>query len=112
VALQGGMHAGRQIRRHVEGRPRDVEAFRYYDLGSAAYISRFHGVVNFHRIRLSGFLGWFVWGFIHLAFLHGSRHRSSTLTTWLYSIVRGRRTERAYPLGDMSDAEGGRNPLI
>lgn len=112
VALQGGMHVGRQIRRRVEGKPRAVEAFRYHDLGSAAYISRFHGVVKFHRIRLSGFLGWFVWGFIHLAFLHGSRHRSSTLTTWLYSIARGRRTERAYPFGDMTYAQPERNAPI
>jgi len=57
--------------------------------------------MTFKRLRVSGFAGWFVWGFIHLAFLHGSRHRASTLASWMYSLARSNRTERAYPVSDL-----------
>ena len=39
VAMQTGMYAGRRIRRRLAGRA-GAKPFRYYDLGSAAYISR------------------------------------------------------------------------
>ncbi len=97
VALQGGLHAGGQIRRLVEGRAKPEERFRYRDLGSAAYISRFKAVVHVGRFKLSGFLAWLIWGFVHLAFLASHRHRASTVTSWMFNLARGHRTERAYP---------------
>ncbi len=65
----------------LAGKPR--EPYRYRDLGSAAYISRGHAVLQVGPVRLAGFLGWLAWGFIHIAFLTGVQNRISTVGTWL-----------------------------
>ena len=100
VALQGGLHAGREIRNLVRGRSEARRDFRYHDVGSAAYISRFHALVKAGPVQLSGFLGWLMWGAIHLTFLAGFRNRLSASITWLLATARGKRRERAIPFGD------------
>ena len=42
---------------------------------------------SFRGIRLSGFPGWLVWMFVHLAFLNGFANRFSTLWSWVRSMV-------------------------
>jgi len=95
VALQSGFYAGRQVRGLIEGSTKPRKAFRYHDVGSAAYISRYRGVVKFKSIEFSGFLAWLVWGAIHLTFLSTARHRFSTMASWLFSLARESRAERA-----------------
>lgn len=70
--------------------------FRYIDLGSAAYIARGNAVVSAGRLQLSGFPGWVVWLFIHIAFLTGYRNRVGALLTWWVAFTRDVRRERAY----------------
>ncbi|MGP8207830.1 MAG: NAD(P)/FAD-dependent oxidoreductase [Acidimicrobiales bacterium] len=97
VALQGGRHAAGQVHRRIVGKPRSDDSFKYRDLGTAAYISRFHALVKVGPVRLSGFLGWAVWGVIHISFLAGARNRFGTLTSWTFALVFGGRRERAIP---------------
>jgi NADH:ubiquinone reductase (H+-translocating) len=94
VAMQTGLYAGRRIRARLDGR--QVRPFRYYDLGSAAYISRGNAVVSAGPVRLSGLPGWISWLFIHLAFLTGYRNRLGAIVTWWPAFVRDLRRERAY----------------
>ena len=100
VALQGGLHAGREIRELVRERSRPRRDFRYHDLGSAAYVSRFHALVKAGPLHFSGFVGWLIWGAIHLTFLSGIRNRASAMVTWFLALARGKRRERAIPFGD------------
>ena len=55
VAMQSGIHAANTIKRRLRGK--EAAKFTYRDLGSMATISRFHAVVSFKGLRLSGFLG-------------------------------------------------------
>jgi NADH:ubiquinone reductase (H+-translocating) len=96
-AMQGGLHAAACIRRELAGKPR--RTYRYHDLGSAAYISRGQAVLQVGPVRLSGFLGWLAWGFLHIAFLTGVRNRVSTVVTWMATIARASRYHRAFMLG-------------
>jgi NADH dehydrogenase len=96
-AMQGGLHAAACVRRDLAGKPR--KPYRYRDLGSAAYISRGHALVEAGPIQLAGFLGWLGWGLIHIAFLTGVQNRVSTLATWLITIARASRTDRTFLLG-------------
>jgi NADH dehydrogenase len=98
VALQGGLHAANTIRRRVNGDTRNIP-FKYRDLGSAAAIGRFNAIVSFRGLRLSGFPGWVVWLFIHLAFLNGFGHRFSTLARWANSMIGRSRPERFFSYG-------------
>ncbi|MDL9935248.1 NAD(P)/FAD-dependent oxidoreductase [Gordonia sp. ABSL1-1] len=103
VAMQGGWHVGRMIGGLAAGgtaRP----AFRYRDLGSAAYIARRQAVVQAGRIRLSGYPGWLAWGVIHIAFLAGIRNRLGTVATWGATLLTDSRRERAITYGDPETA--------
>ena len=91
VAMQGGLHAANAIRRRLHGDHRAVE-YRYRDLGSVATVGRFRAVCSVGPLRLSGLPAWFVWMFIHLAFLNGFGSRFSTMRRWLLSMLGQRAT--------------------
>ncbi len=88
-----GIHAARTIRRRLDGE--ESLPFKYRDLGSMAAISRRRAVVSFHGIRVTGFLGWVMWMFVHLAFLTGFKNRFKTVISWMLSFIGSGRTERA-----------------
>jgi NADH dehydrogenase len=113
VAMQSGLYAGFRVRHELTGeqsrRPvaRAVGAagagpaagpgaFKYRDLGSAAYIARGKAVVSAGPLQLSGFPGWVMWLFVHIAFLTGYRNRATALLTWGVAFTRDIRRERAY----------------
>jgi NADH dehydrogenase len=104
VAMQGGLHAASQIKHQISGHSNKDRPFHYRDLGSAAYIARFHALLKVGPVQLSGFLGWLMWGLIHLAFLAGVRNRFGTLITWLLLLGRAGRRERAIPYRSLDDA--------
>ena len=97
VAMQTGIHAARTIRRRLDGE--EPQPFRYRDVGSMAAVSRRRAIVDFHGIRVSGFLGWLIWLFVHLAFLTGFKNRFKTLISWTLSFLGRGRTERALIFG-------------
>ena len=103
-AMQGGWHAAACIRRDIEDRKARKD-FRYRDLGSAAYISRGHALLQAGPVKLAGIPGWLGWGFIHIAFLTGVRNRFSTVGTWLATILRANRSDRAFILGGSGHPE-------
>jgi NADH:ubiquinone reductase (H+-translocating) len=95
VAMQAGFYTGRRIKRLLTGQS-SAKRFKYYDLGSAAYISRGRAVVSAGRLHLSGLPGWFAWLFIHIAFLTGYRNRLGAILTWWIAFTRDVRRERAF----------------
>jgi NADH dehydrogenase len=104
VAMQGGLHAAHSIVRRLKGE--QTNPFKYRDMGSAATIGRFRSVVNFHGLKLSGFPGWVIWAFVHLAFLTGFGNRLSTLLKWTRAFIGRGRPEREFSVmhtgGDLS----------
>jgi NADH dehydrogenase len=96
VAMQSGYYAGRRIKRELTGQG-PTRSFRYFDLGSAAYISRGNAVVEAGPLRIGGFPGWVIWLFIHIAFLTGYRNRLGAILTWWLAFTLDLRRERAYP---------------
>jgi NADH dehydrogenase len=98
VAMQGGLHAANTIRRRLKGDTKHV-AFKYRDLGSAAAIGRFKAIVSVWGLRLSGFPGWVVWLFVHIAFLNGFGNRVTTLFRWARSMIGRSRPERVFSVG-------------
>ncbi len=57
-------------------------------------------------MRLSGFAGWVVWMFVHLAFLTGWGNRFTTMLRWLRWLIGRNRVERVFSVahtgGDLS----------
>jgi NADH dehydrogenase len=94
--MQTGFYAAHRIKHEVEHRAAKQKPFRYYDLGSAAYISRGRAVVSVKRFHASGFVGWLAWLGIHLAFLTSFRNRLGAILTWGLAFSRESRRERAF----------------
>jgi NADH dehydrogenase len=94
VAMQTGLYAGRRIRHEVAGR--ETKPFRYFDLGSAAYLSRGRAVVSVGKLQFAGFPGWVVWLFIHIGFLTGYRNRVGAVLSWWFAFTRDLRRERTF----------------
>src|SRR5215467_15952997 len=105
VAMQSGLYAARRIRHEAEGKTYD-KPFRYYDLGSAAYISRGRAVVSAFGLNFGGFIGWWVWLFIHIGFLTGYRNRVGAVLGWWFAFTRDLRRERTFTIDDLPAAVG------
>ena len=105
VAMQTGLYAGRKVGHLARGQDFD-KPFRYHDLGSAAYISRGKAVVSAFRLHFGGFLGWWVWLFIHIGFLTGYRNRVGAVLGWWFAFTRDLRRERTFTIDDMPVAAG------
>jgi NADH:ubiquinone reductase (H+-translocating) len=83
VAMQMGRCAARNILGLIEGqKPR---AFHYFDKGAMATIGRNRAVADLHFIRLSGFIAWMSWLFVHLIFLIGLRNRIAVFYQWIWA---------------------------
>ena len=67
-------------------------AFAFADFGSMAVVGPLFAVANLRGLKLSGPLGWLVWGLAHLAFMPDSENRISLLTKWLWLIVTRQRS--------------------
>jgi len=104
VAMQGGLHAANTISRRLKGE--DAVPFKYRDLGSVATIGRFRAIASVRKMRFSGFPGWVIWFFVHLAFLTGFGDRITTMLRWLRSMIGRGRAEREFSVartgGDLS----------
>jgi NADH:ubiquinone reductase (H+-translocating) len=111
VAMQSGLYAGRRIRRAAEGRG-SARPFRYYDLGSAAYIARGNAIMSAGPVQISGFPGWVGWLFIHIAFLTGYRNRLGAILTWWSAFTRDRRRERAFTTREVGIVADVYRPVI
>jgi NADH:quinone reductase (non-electrogenic) len=89
VAMQQGRYAAEVIRTRLELRV--IGPFRYRDKGNLATIGRAAAVADVKGLRLSGFIAWLTWLFVHLWYLIGFQNRLLVLIRWTFSFVtRGR----------------------
>lgn len=99
AAIQSGRAAARNIEARVAGRA--TTPFRYVDKGSLATIGRAAAVGQIGRFELTGFLAWWVWWLVHIAYLIGYRSRIAVMIGWAwqyFAFARGARliTGRAW----------------
>jgi len=85
VAMQQGRYVARAIADDLAKRPR--RPFKYLDKGQLAVIGRGDAVADIGPLHLSGFPAWFVWIFIHIAYLIGFGNRLIVLIRWAISYV-------------------------
>ncbi|HSJ15101.1 MAG TPA: NAD(P)/FAD-dependent oxidoreductase [Longimicrobiales bacterium] len=84
-AMQMGEHVARMIDNDLHGRAR--APFRYNDKGNLATIGRAAAVAEIRGLRLSGFVAWLVWVFIHIAYLIGFRNRVLVMVQWAWAYL-------------------------
>jgi NADH dehydrogenase len=84
--------ACKNILHDVKGEPR--EDFKYWDKGSMATIGRNRAIVEAGRFRLTGFLAWLAWLFVHVISLIGFRNRLSVMSEWFWAYISRERSAR------------------
>ena len=111
VAKQQGMYVAEVIKARLAGKT-EVPPFRYRDRGKLATIGRRTAIISFGRLRLKGWLAWWIWGIAHIYFLISLRNRLIVATQWLWSYVtfeRGARLITGMNLIPKPDRRGRRN---
>jgi NADH dehydrogenase len=84
-AVQMGGWVAADILARVLGQPH--KPFVFTDFGSMAVVGPLYAVADLRGLRLSGLLGWIVWGLAHLAFMPEMENRLSLLLKWLWVIA-------------------------
>jgi NADH dehydrogenase len=104
AAKQGGRHAARVIKARLAGNTAEMP-FAYQHLGDIATIGRSRALIDFGWIKLTGWVGWWVWGLAHIYFLIGLKNRISIALSWLWIYVSGHRSARLITQDTPTQAE-------
>ena len=86
VAKQQGAYVAEVIKARLAGKAH-APPFRYRDRGKLATIGRRAAIIAFGRLRLTGWLAWWIWGIAHIYFLISLRNRLIVAMQWLWSYV-------------------------
>jgi NADH:quinone reductase (non-electrogenic) len=85
VAIQEGKWAANNILLHTRGRK--MRPFHYFDKGNLATIGRGYAIMDAFGVKLSGWLAWVAWIFVHIMYLVGFRNRLIVLTDWAFDYI-------------------------
>ncbi|WP_141732921.1 NAD(P)/FAD-dependent oxidoreductase [Oligoflexus tunisiensis] len=92
AAMQAGRHAAQNILRTQAGKPR--KDFVYKDKGQMATIGKHRAIAQAGRLRLTGFIAWLAWLFVHVFYLVTFRNRLSVMAQWSWSYTFSKRGAR------------------
>ena len=92
AAIQEGRAVARNVLASLAGRPRTP--FRYRDKGMMATIGKHRAIAQTGRFRLTGYLAWLAWLFVHILYLIGFRNRLVVFSQWVWSYVFSKRAAR------------------
>lgn len=93
VAKQMGAYVGKRIAAEARGAALS-RGFRYKDVGAMATIGRNRAVADIFGLRVTGFVGWLLWGLAHVYFLIGFKNRLFVILQWLWAYVTWQRGVR------------------
>ncbi|MCB0482910.1 MAG: FAD-dependent oxidoreductase, partial [Flavobacteriales bacterium] len=83
VAIQQAKLLAENLKNKAAGKT--LTPFSYRDLGSMATIGRRLAVVYLPRWKFQGTFAWFVWLFVHLFAIIGSRNRLVVFINWVWN---------------------------
>jgi NADH dehydrogenase len=107
-AIDGGRHAGTQVRRLLAGEP--IQAFVYRDRGISATIGRSDAVIELpFGVKLRGLIAWLGWVGLHVILLMGGRNRLATMVNLGARYLTWRRAPNVI-VGDPALTGSGRRP--
>ncbi len=92
AAMQMADLAAENILRDIRGL--FYHDFKYWDKGSMATIGRSRAIAEAGRFKMSGFIAWMAWLFVHLISLIGFRNRLWVLTEWFWAYLTRERAAR------------------
>lgn len=117
VAMQEGRYVAKAIRKRLDNA--EPAPFRYFDKGSLAVIGRAAAVAYFFggKLKISGFLAWLVWLFVHLMYIVEFESRVLVFIQWGFEYLTFNRGARLitggarFPQGVHTEESEGVNHL-
>src|SRR6201994_1840615 len=106
AAMQQGRYVGRLIARELKGKSQ-TRPFRYFDKGNMAVVGKNFAILESGRLRMSGFVTWLAWVFLHLMSLPQLQNRMRVQTEWLLAYYTGQRSSRLIPEPPRPEQEPG-----
>jgi NADH dehydrogenase len=96
VAMQEGRYVARVIERRARAglTPTPTRPFHYFDKGQLATVGRSFAVAEFGKWKISGFVAWLMWLFIHIFFLIGLQNRILVFVQWAWAYFTFERGSR------------------
>ncbi len=92
AAIQMAQNAAANILRDLRNEPR--QKFEYRDKGSMATIGRNKAIVEVGKLKLTGFVAWLAWLFVHVISLIGFRNKLYVLSEWFWAYLTRERSAR------------------
>lgn len=92
VAMQQGIHAAKNILADLRQQKRTT--FEYFDKGQMATIGRKKAIVQVGDIKVTGFIAWMMWLFVHIYYLIGFKNKVFVLWQWTYAYFTFKRGAR------------------
>lgn len=86
VAIQEGRFVAKLLLNDLNDM--DKKIFKYIDKGSMATIGRARAIAVIKGLKLSGFIAWLSWSFIHILFLIGFRNRFRVMLEWAWYYIK------------------------
>lgn len=83
VAKQQGEFVGKILRENTS-QNNSSKSFKYVDKGTMATIGRAKAIAEIKGLKLSGFIAWLMWSFIHILYLIGFRNRFRVFAEWTW----------------------------
>jgi NADH:ubiquinone reductase (H+-translocating) len=96
AAIQQGRYVGGLIAKELKGR-KVKRPFSYFDKGNMAVVGKNFAILEKGRLRMSGFITWLVWAFIHVLSLPQLQNRLRVQHQWIWSYLTGQRSSRLIP---------------
>ncbi len=84
VAFQQGDHMAANLARLLRGEP--IKPFKYFNFGSLVSVGEHYAAVDLLGIKLTGFIGWFVWRTLYLAKMIGTSTKIRIVIDWTLDL--------------------------
>ncbi|MCB0704856.1 MAG: NAD(P)/FAD-dependent oxidoreductase [Saprospiraceae bacterium] len=85
VAMQQAEQLARNLKGTLSGRA--WKPFKYKNRGSMATIGRHRAVVDMPHIHINGAFAWFIWLYVHLYKLLGTKNKLFVFLNWMWNYV-------------------------
>jgi NADH dehydrogenase len=92
AAIQEGRAAAENVLALAAGR--QTASFRYFDKGAMATIGKHLAIAHVGRLKLTGYIAWVAWLFVHVLSITGFKNRVTVFLEWTWSYLFSRRGAR------------------
>lgn len=92
VAIQQAHYVAKIISKNISYPQR--EPFEYFDKGMMATIGKAKAVAMVGKLKISGYLAWLAWSFIHIVYLISFANRFLVMSEWIFLYFSNQRRIR------------------